>query len=144
MLERLSPNKSLYEAMKQQGLTEYGSVILGPWVQRVLDITYPAVGTRSEFEKLALQELNAIDYVRNILLNEGKYLRADNGNYRILLPSENAAQVEKYMGAADKKLNRAMKLYKNTPVVDTSTQDHQLQARIFMKQDTVRHTRRAA
>lgn len=141
MIDKISPNKTLYDALKHQGLTEYGSVIQGSLVQNILEIEYPSVGTRSLFEKLALLELNAISYVRELLLSEGKYIRADNGNYRILLPSENAEQINKYMSAADKKLNRAMKLYKNTPIVDTNTQDHQLQTRIFMKQESIKNIR---
>jgi len=70
-------------------------------------------------------------------LGDGKYLAGDRGGYRILLPSENSKQVETYMRSADKKLNRALKLTRNTPKLDTVKQDNSA-ARIMMKRESIR------
>jgi hypothetical protein len=80
-----------------------------------------------------------VDYVRKILLREGKYLAQTKGNYRILLPSENAAQVESYMSSADKKLKRALILSKNTPADTKTMRDaDQVQARIIVKRESIK------
>ncbi len=131
-------SKDLLHALKQKGLLEYGSVIPGELVRELLDIQYPEYGTREEFEGIALQELGAIDYVRNALLNEGKYLASSRGNYRILLPSENKQQIEAYAAQADRKIRRAIKLSRNTPVVADESIGDQQYARLVMKQETLR------
>lgn len=100
---------------KSLNLDEYGSVIPVEVVRRVIGIEYPEIGTQKEYNSLQLTELAAVDYVRNALLNEGKYLKLDGMAYRILLPSENAGQIALYMQSAEKKLKRALKLNKNTP-----------------------------
>lgn len=125
--------RELYTELRARGLLEYGSVIAASVVHGLLDITVPDVGTKSDFDKLSLLELAAIDYVRNILLGEGKYLTGHAGGYRVLLPSENAAQIEQYIGSADKKLNRALKLSRNSPHTQSGHPD-QTEARVLMKQ----------
>lgn len=130
-------SKALLEKLKAAGCTEYGSVIPTELVHQVLGIEYPEVAPKSVFDELALQELGAIDYVRNALLNEGKYLIGDKAGYRILLPSENKKQVERYMQQADKKLRRASKLSRNTPPEHRKDAD-QVEARIMLKQKATR------
>lgn len=126
--------KELLTTLEQMGMIEYGSVIPADMVRKILGIEYPQVATKIEFDRLSLSELSGVDYVRNVLLGRGMYLSQSNGNYRILLPSENAKQVELYIGSADKKLNRALKLTRNTPQTDMpSHHDRQLEARIVMK-----------
>lgn len=134
-----SKGKCLYQALEAASLLEYGSVILADFVQAVIDIQYPETATKKEFDSLALAELSAIDYVRNILLSQGKYLTFSQGNYRILLPSENKKQVEQYLQSADKKLNRAMKLHRSTPGVDNVKHDYQAEVRLVMKQETIKN-----
>tara|TARA_R110000868_G_scaffold300530_1_gene560956 strand:- start:252 stop:677 length:426 start_codon:yes stop_codon:yes gene_type:complete len=126
-------HRDLYDALEDDGLLEYGSIIPSEMVHRVLGLEVPAIGTKAQFDRLSLLELAAMDYVRNILLNSGKYLTATPSGYRILLPSENAAQVEQYISSADKKLNRALKLCRTTPVISDGMPD-QIEARILMKQ----------
>ena len=73
------------------------------------------------------------------MLGEGKYIASNQGDYRILLPSENMRQIESYMAQADKKLRRAQKLSRNTP--STDQRDHRsdnIDARITMKRESVR------
>ena len=136
-----SRGKCLLEWMRQCGLDEFGSVILGDQVRLVIGIEYPETGTRSSFNELALAELSAVDYVRNILLGEGKYLGQRGGDYRIFLPSENARQVHLYMDHADKKLKRALKLSRNTPTVDDVSPVDNTNARILMKREAIRSRR---
>lgn len=129
--------RGLYTELREQGLLEYGSIIPLSLVHKFLGIVVPDVGTKADFDKLSLLELAAIDYVRNILLGEGKYLTGSTDGYRILLPSENATQVEQYISSADKKLSRALKLSRNSPHMQSSLPD-QIEARILMKQTSFR------
>lgn len=126
-------HRDLYDYLKAEGLLEYGSVIPSSLVHDLLGLEVPAIGTKAQFDRLSLIELAAMDYVRNMLLNRGKYLTGTPSGYRILLPSENAAQVEQYISSADKKLNRALKLCRNTPRSADEMPD-QIEARILMKQ----------
>jgi hypothetical protein len=129
--------RELFQELQVRGQTEYGSIIDGAMVRHFLGIEYPELGTKALFDKLALAELAAIDYVRTLLLNEGKYITSTPSGYRILLPSENAKQVDAYIVSADRKLNRALKLNRNTPKEAASTAD-QTEARIMMKRQNRR------
>ena len=88
---------------------------------------------------MALAELAAIGYVRDALLEEGKYLKGDQGSYRVLLPSENAAQVEVFMANAGKKLRRAQRLAESTPSEFRPTNDN-AEARLAMMQKSIKET----
>jgi hypothetical protein len=125
--------RDLFDELTQRGLTAYGSVIPSEIVHTALGIEVPQVGTKAVFDKLALTELAAIDYVRNVLLGQGKYITSVPSGYRVLLPSENAKQVELYVSSADKKLNRALKLHRNTPKETAGISD-QTEVRIALKQ----------
>ena len=130
-------NKEIIQRLRELGLTEYGSIIPGDKLRQMAGIEYPATGTKAEFDALALDELSAVDYVRNCLLNEGKYLKAHRDDYRILSPAENNGQVEAYMRSADNKLRRAIKLSKNTPaMVDSQPNNHN--ARLMMKRESIK------
>ena len=131
-MARRDVQRELYAELDARGLLEYGSVIESSVVHAALGIEMPTMASKSEFDRLALIELSAIDYVRNILLGQGKYLTGTDAGYRILLPSENSAQVEQYISSADKKLNRALKLFRNSPTESSSLPD-QTEARILMK-----------
>ena len=130
-------HKNLYTWLYENGRIEYGTVIKGDDIRTFLEISYPPVATKKEFDQLSLIELGAVDYVRNILLGQGMYLAQQNGDYRILLPSENTRQVELYVSSADKKLNRALKLSRNTPRPPGHT-NCQMESRILMKKDGMR------
>jgi len=114
-----SDGKCLYEHMKATGKLEYGSVITEVEIHEVLGLHEIEVGTRKEFQDISLAMLTATDYVRNILLGQGKYLTSQNRDYRIVLPSETQKYVENYMSSARGKLNRALKLSRNMPNTDT-------------------------
>ncbi len=129
--------RDLYSALDEQDLLEFGSVIPGHYVREIIDLDVPAMGTQILFREIALTELSAVDYIRNILLNQGKYLTCNQGDYRILLPSENARQCERYITSASKKLNRSLKLSRNTPAGDHPPLD-QTTVRALMKKESIR------
>ena len=126
-------SKELLTTLRDRGLLEYGSVIKGEEVRDILGSEYPEVGTKNDFDEVALAELGAVDYVRNILLGEGKFIASHQGDYRILLPSENKRQVDAYMQQADRKLRRAHKLSRNTPNVESYKPNANADVRIAMK-----------
>lgn len=136
-----SAHKDLLSALREMQLTEYGSFIPAELVHELLGIEVPAQATRSEYIKLEIMEMAAIDYCRGHLINEGKYLKQAAQGYRVLLPSENMGQVESYMASADRKLIRALKLSRNTPTDDCQMPD-QTEARILMKRDAIEATNR--
>lgn len=108
-------NKEFYAWFVENGYSAYGAEVPVETVQAFLGIEYPETASKKIYDTLTLIELGYVDYVRNMLLNDGKYLTNSRGVYRVLLPSENAAQVERYVSGASKRLNRALKLSKNTP-----------------------------
>lgn len=129
--------RDLLSALGERGLLEFGSVIETSVVHDVLGITVPAVASKAVYDRLAMIELSAIDYCRNVLLGQGKYLMGTPSGYRILLPSENKVQIDSYMSSADKKLSRALKLSRNSP--QAAGDDRcQTEARILMKREGAR------
>lgn len=130
-------SKELFHGLKSAGLLDYGTHIPGEAVRELLGLDMPKFGTKEQFDAVALKELSAIDYVRGLLLNEGKYLAGCRGGYRVLLPSENKAQVEAYMQQADRKLRRAQRLSRTMPTTNMAQND-QTQARIMLKRESVR------
>lgn len=130
-------SKDLLEALRENGLLDYGSHIPGDFVREALGIKYPEIGSKKEFDEIALKELGAVDYVRNAILNEGKYLAGMGSDYRILLPSENKEQIERYMSSAGRKLRRAGKLSRNTPPAVNKNHDN-ISARIMLKRESIR------
>ena len=139
--ERKHDGKCLLAWLRQEGLTEYGSVFRGESVREVIGLVMPEVGTKKDFDSVALRELSAVDYCRSTLLGEGKYLAQHQGDYRILLPSENGRQIEQYISNADSKLRRALKLSRNSPAMDGGTLD-QTSARILMKREGLKRHRK--
>lgn len=139
----MSDYRELFDALEPQ-LT-YGAVISGAEVRARLGVVYPEIhegdsvmALKRQLDACSLQEMGAMDYVRNILLGRGMYLAQKGGDYYILLPSENAAQIDSYMRVADKKLRRALKLSKSSPRVEGEDPGCQVQARIMMKQKGLR------
>ena len=131
-------SKELLKQLRERGLLEFGSIISGDTVREIIGIVYPEYGTKKDFDEVALAELGAVDYVRNVLLGEGKYIASHHGDYRILLPSENKRQIDAYMSQADRKLRRAHKLSRNTPAGDGYKPAADNDVRIAMKRETMR------
>jgi hypothetical protein len=134
-------NKEFYAWFVDSGYTAYGAEVPVEDVQAFLKLDYPETACKKVYDALTLIELGYIDYVRNMLLNEGKYLTNSRGVYRVLLPSENAAQVERYVSGASKRLNRALKLSKNTPAEYKKPNDNTA-IRIELKKKSIREAHR--
>ncbi len=127
----------IYSILEEEGYFEYGATIEGQTLRESFDIEeveYPAL--KREIDKQQLEELSVTDYIRNKLLNEGKYFKQVRDHYRVLLPSENAAQVLSYMNSADNKLKRGLKLNKNTPSQYKINQNDEVRA--IMKQSNIK------
>jgi hypothetical protein len=122
----------LLQTLRDAGLTDFGSVIPAATVRQALNLTMPDVGTKADFDRVALAELAAIGYVRHHLLDEGKYITAERDTYRILLPSENAQQVEAYLEASNRKRRKGLRLLRSTPP-GTAEFPSQLEARLSMR-----------
>ena len=134
-------NKEFYAWYVENGYTAYGAEVPVSVVQAFLKLDYPETACKKVYDELTLIELGYIDYIRNLLLNEGKYLTNSRGVYRVLLPSENAAQVDRYMSGANKRLNRALKLSKNTPAEYKKPNDNTA-VRIELKKKSIRESHR--
>jgi len=74
------------------------------------------------------------------MLGEGKYLKQDKLVYRVLLPSENASQIRAYEQSANRKLQRAHTLSKNTPTQYKTTHDNS-EIRLLMKRNSIRNSK---
>jgi len=125
---------SLYDSLNEMGLLDYGSNIPSALVHELLDITVPMRATKAEFDALSLQEMSAIDYCRNILLGQGKYLAGTRAGYTIPMPSDNKVYIDRYVDSASKKLNRAQKLNRNTPE-ESNPHRAQTDARIHFRKN---------
>lgn len=136
-MSEVDTKRCLFSELEKRGLFEYGSVIPTTLVRELLGIKYPEVASKAVFDTLSMLELSAIDYCRNILLGHGKYLTGTKHGYRVLLPSENRAQVDAYVSSADRKLSRALKLSRNTPKEADNKAD-QTEVRLLMKRDGMR------
>lgn len=131
-MSKRDAGRDLLAALRDRGLLDFGSEILASEVQQIIGLEVPKVATREVFNALDMAELAAVDYARNVLLGQGKYLAGTRAGYRVLLPSENAKQIDHYMASADRKLNRALKLSRNTPA-ETGHHVDQTEARIALK-----------
>ncbi len=133
--------RDIIQMMRDAGLLEYGSAVSGAEFRELFHITMPETGTKKEFEAIALQELGYAGFIKDMLLNEGKYFKSERDDYRVLLPSENHEQIIAYMTQADKKLKRGIKLNKTTPAeFKVNEQDH---ARMIIKRESIKDHRSA-
>ena len=130
-------HKELYSHLNSHGLLEYGSAIKSEMVCDIIGIHYPEHASKQVYDRLSLIEMSAIDYVRNILLDNGKYITQVKGDYRILLPSENAKQIASYITASGNKLDRAARLLSSMPEGDFPDKN-KLATRMLMKRDSLR------
>lgn len=131
MAERKEMLSDFFDELDSRGLLDYGAVIEGRLVRELLEIDLPEYGRKADFDRAALAELSAVGYVRDQLLKVGKYLAGTSSGYRVLLPSENARQVDALMDSAARKLARARVLNATTPN-EFQTQFDQQEARISM------------
>lgn len=136
-MSNVNLHRDLYAELDSAGLLSFGSIIPGAMVRQILGLEMPEVAPKKVFDAIALAELGAVDYVRNILLGKGKYITSQDGDYRVLLPSENKRQIDLYIKSADRKLRRALKLSKMTPA-EASVKTDNTQSRIVMKRESLR------
>ncbi len=125
-------NTEVYEHLNAHKYLDYGSVIPIQLFRDLCGIETIEIGTKAEFDNISLLELNYAGYIRNRLLNEGKYFKGEKDSYRILLPSENAGQVMSLTNSASNKLKRALKLNSTTPPEYKISNNDEV--RIIMKQ----------
>ncbi|RKZ87720.1 MAG: hypothetical protein DRQ39_03715 [Gammaproteobacteria bacterium] len=135
-------SKDLLQHLRDEKLLGYGSVIPAALIQNFLGLSVPDIGTKADFDRLALQELSGIGYVRDHILNEGKYIAQVRDHYRILLPSENIAKVYGYMREASQKNARAQKLLASTPIKAVASPNDSLRARLLMQKDDLTKAQR--
>ena len=107
--------RDVIDLMRSNGMLKYGEFIPGDEFRELFGIETINTGTLEEFRAMEVAEMSCSGFIRDMLLDEGKYLKSEKNGYRILLPSENAQQVMAYMKHADNKLKRGLKLNKNTP-----------------------------
>ena len=88
--------RTIVRQMRDAGMLEYGFVISGSQFRSIFDIILPVSGTKKDFDMVSLEEMIYSSFIRDMLLNEGKYFKSEKDNYRVLLPSENEAQVIAY------------------------------------------------
>lgn len=131
---------TLIEWFYKNGHADYGAIVKRSDVLDFLGITVPEMGTKKEFDAIALAEVDAMQSVRDTLLREGKYIKQDGEFYRVLLPSQNKEQVEAFMRAADRKLKRAVMLSKTTPAEHMDVHDN-AGTRARMKRESIRDAR---
>jgi len=131
MSARTDLHRDFFAELQARGLLAYGASFSTDLVHELLGLEVPEVGTKSEFDRVALAELSAIGYVRDQLLKTGRYIAGTTGGYRVLLPSENARQVEQYITSATSKLRRATLLNKTTPIEHRNINDS-LDARLML------------
>jgi hypothetical protein len=133
--------RSLYDALAEEGLLEYGAFIPAEAVRQRIGLVMPEIGTKREFDRLSMLEMAAVDGVREILLNYGKYICQSGDGYRILTPGENSGQVDRYLAHAQNKIRRARKLERTSPAM-TSGKPSQMAARILLSEQSKRGTRK--
>lgn len=135
--QTVNRGKFLLDYLRSSGQDDYGCVISSADVLAALEICYPEKASKAVYDELSLIELNAVGYVRDVFLKEGKYFGKTASGYRIPLPSENVKYINQYIMASDRKLSRAMKLTRNTPPGDAMPERASLDARIAMKRESL-------
>ncbi|MBR9702964.1 hypothetical protein GOV10_02935, partial [Candidatus Woesearchaeota archaeon] len=71
---------------------------------------------KDRIKKDELAALKITTLIRDRLLGLGRYFGQHDDHHRVFLPSENLKKVESYQSGAQRKLAKARKLLKNTPV----------------------------
>lgn len=107
--------KTLYDTLDSLGCFEYGGTFTREEVIGLLRVKYIKKGTRADFQTMDLAELAGVGYIRNVLINQGKWIKLTGDHYRVLTPSENADQIESFLSRGRRAFNKANKLAKSTP-----------------------------
>lgn len=110
----MSNLKELFIRLNESGFFDFGNVITEQEILDLFDLKKPTFGSYEAFKEFDLKLLGITAFFRNQLIKEGKYLKQTNGDYRVLLPSENAKIIELLYQSANRKLQRGIRLAKNT------------------------------
>lgn len=131
--------QKVFDHFNNSGQLDYGSVIPSTTLAQVAGISFPTINGASAaaiIRGVNAYELKMLEYsgfIVDKLLDMGKYLKKDGDTYRVLMPSENEGQVNAYISAGTKKLSRAERLHRSTPV-NVSQMVSNTSNRIFSKQ----------
>jgi len=129
--------KDIFKIMQENKLFDYGNIIKQSEIHDIFSIKVPDVGTFKDFQDVQLLELGCIGFIREQLIKEGKYIKKEGTNYRVLLPSENAKQADEMYNQAKRKYTRADKLISCMPKElreNKASVSHSSQAAIFRTQ----------
>lgn len=114
MSEEKTIIETLYETLRDNAELEYGATFSRTRVLSIMGIEAVEYGTQKEFQEQELAELSGIGYVRNILINHGKWIIRKGETYRVLQPSENGSQIDAFMRSGSNAYLKASKLAKST------------------------------
>lgn len=135
--------RAALDALRVEGWVTYGATMSADEFRRRFEVTRRddeeledmAFASAYKLRKLEeLAELEAADFVRQVLLKEGMYLERRGQQYRIALPSENAAVAEQYLDRARRASRKADLLLKSTPVAEQEG-DGMLAVRLLRQRD---------
>lgn len=119
-----SDRREILDNLRQQGMLEYGSVFHQADLLRMFEIipiseaeaqNLSLLEIRKRIANDALKELSVVEFIRSVLIKEGKAFEKERDQYRIPLPSENIRVIAKLQDAAIKKIRRAKSLMANSP-----------------------------
>lgn len=139
---KVSPRdgETLWAALQKDGLVGYGNDIPVSYIHEHLDLIMPEIGKRKDFERIQLVEMQAIEYVRKQLLDQGMWITRQGDAYHIPLPSENSHYATNMLSSAARKIKRAGRLVQNTP--QCNQPPDQTASRVLLLQDSVSKARK--
>lgn len=140
--DNMTPGEALWFALEEAKHIGHGNSFPVSFVQEVLGIKTPKLASKREFEKLALLELTAVDFVKSRLLDAGMWLTRRGEEYYIPLPSENAHFIDNMLASASRKIKRARILRSNTPPDSETPAETTRASRILMAEDSVKAAKR--
>ena len=126
-------SREAIQELQNRNLLGYGSFIPDSVIYNLIGIEIPESGTKEQFDAIRLKELSFVGSLRELLLDHGKYIAQVPNGYRILLPSENMAQVRAYEEAGNRKWGRARRLDKSTQRAAASPPQLGNETRLYLK-----------
>lgn len=106
--------REIFNDLLESKMFDWGNVIPEKDMLKILNIEKPLYGTYETFKEYELKVLSAIGFFRDQLINQGKYLAYDKGDYRVLLPNQNLKKIIGLYQSADRRLRKGIKLATKT------------------------------
>ena len=106
--------QNLYDVLHDNAELEYGATFSRKRVLSIMGIESVEIGTQKDFQEQELAELAGVGHIRNILINQGKWIVRKGNTYRVLHPSENGSQIDSFMRSGSSAYLKASKLAKST------------------------------